>query len=260
MLVPVLSAVWAVSGDYDSGVAGTARSLVDFTDAERNDLAAIMRSLTIRYDNLFTTAFPYTMGFHQQPDGWQVPILSGTFTRTIFRQLWCAPPRCRRSWLVMKCSAILMGYAIAESAAAHLQRVSSKFIFLTISSLSSFAIPVRFSGASLVWSFHERSTSHQHFWRYDPLRGTPGLTGAWVCWKRDFACWKIWYFRTGCQRDGCFHCGAGRDQSEEETLFLLNPAERARGVAGSRRVDRPCFGAGLRSGYGDFFAVQEIVR
>ena len=44
-----------------------AGSFLDFTDVERNDLAAIMRSLTIRYDNLFTTAFPYTMGFHQQP-------------------------------------------------------------------------------------------------------------------------------------------------------------------------------------------------
>jgi len=42
-------------------------SLLDLNDAERNDLAAIMRSLTIRYDNLFSTAFPYTMGFHQQP-------------------------------------------------------------------------------------------------------------------------------------------------------------------------------------------------
>jgi UDPglucose--hexose-1-phosphate uridylyltransferase len=26
-----------------------------------------MRSLTTRYDNLFMTAFPYSMGFHQQP-------------------------------------------------------------------------------------------------------------------------------------------------------------------------------------------------
>ena len=44
-----------------------AGSLPDFNDVERSDLARIMRSLTIRYDNLFTTAFPYTMGFHQQP-------------------------------------------------------------------------------------------------------------------------------------------------------------------------------------------------
>jgi len=42
-------------------------SLVDLTIEERKELAAIMRSLTIRYDNLFTTAFPYSMGFHQRP-------------------------------------------------------------------------------------------------------------------------------------------------------------------------------------------------
>jgi UDPglucose--hexose-1-phosphate uridylyltransferase len=42
-------------------------SFLELNDTERNDLAALMRSLTIRYDNLFTTAFPYSMGFHQQP-------------------------------------------------------------------------------------------------------------------------------------------------------------------------------------------------
>ena len=42
-------------------------SLVDLTIEERKELAAIMRSRTIRYDNLFTTAFPYSMGFHQRP-------------------------------------------------------------------------------------------------------------------------------------------------------------------------------------------------
>lgn len=30
-------------------------------------LAEIMRSITIRYDNLFETSFPYSMGFHQRP-------------------------------------------------------------------------------------------------------------------------------------------------------------------------------------------------
>ena len=44
-----------------------ASSFLEFSDAERNGLAAIMRSLTTRYDNLFMTAFPYSMGFHQQP-------------------------------------------------------------------------------------------------------------------------------------------------------------------------------------------------
>ncbi len=46
------------------------RHLACFTelnDAERESLADIMRRLTIRYDNLFETAFPYSMGFHQEP-------------------------------------------------------------------------------------------------------------------------------------------------------------------------------------------------
>jgi UDPglucose--hexose-1-phosphate uridylyltransferase len=42
-------------------------SLKDLDDAERGSLAEILRRLTIRYDNLFKTAFPYSMGFHQQP-------------------------------------------------------------------------------------------------------------------------------------------------------------------------------------------------
>lgn len=35
--------------------------------AERTALADIMKRLTTRYDNLFETPFPYTMGFHQRP-------------------------------------------------------------------------------------------------------------------------------------------------------------------------------------------------
>jgi UDPglucose--hexose-1-phosphate uridylyltransferase len=34
---------------------------------ERDLLADILRRVTIRYDNLFETAFPYSMGFHQSP-------------------------------------------------------------------------------------------------------------------------------------------------------------------------------------------------
>ena len=43
------------------------RSLQDFSDAERSTLADILKQLTVRYDNLFSTSFPYTMGFHQSP-------------------------------------------------------------------------------------------------------------------------------------------------------------------------------------------------
>lgn len=49
-------------------------SLPELTAAERQGLAEILRRLTIRYDNLFKTSFPYTMGFHQQPtDGSAYP-------------------------------------------------------------------------------------------------------------------------------------------------------------------------------------------
>jgi UDPglucose--hexose-1-phosphate uridylyltransferase len=49
-------------------------SLAELGDDERDELADILRRLTVRYDNLFKTAFPYTMGFHQQPtDGKQHP-------------------------------------------------------------------------------------------------------------------------------------------------------------------------------------------
>ena len=34
---------------------------------ERAALADILKSLTTRYDNLFQTSFPYSMGFHQRP-------------------------------------------------------------------------------------------------------------------------------------------------------------------------------------------------
>jgi UDPglucose--hexose-1-phosphate uridylyltransferase len=42
-------------------------SLPDLGSEERAGLAEILRRLTIRYDNLFRTSFPYTMGFHQRP-------------------------------------------------------------------------------------------------------------------------------------------------------------------------------------------------
>jgi UDPglucose--hexose-1-phosphate uridylyltransferase len=37
------------------------------TDAERTDLASIMKDATARYDRLFDVSFPYSMGFHQRP-------------------------------------------------------------------------------------------------------------------------------------------------------------------------------------------------
>jgi len=42
-------------------------SLPELKDEEKEGLAEILREITVRYDNLFKTSFPYTMGFHQRP-------------------------------------------------------------------------------------------------------------------------------------------------------------------------------------------------
>lgn len=50
----------------------------DLTSGQRDSLAAIVKALTIRYDNLFRTSFPYSMGWHGAPfvdgpaDHWQL--------------------------------------------------------------------------------------------------------------------------------------------------------------------------------------------
>ncbi len=44
-----------------------ARRLPDVDNPERDALAALLKSLTTRYDNLFKTSFPYSMGWHQAP-------------------------------------------------------------------------------------------------------------------------------------------------------------------------------------------------
>lgn len=46
-----------------------ATGLDDLTDSERSDLSSTLQRMSVRYDNLFCTSFPYTMGFHQHPAG-----------------------------------------------------------------------------------------------------------------------------------------------------------------------------------------------
>lgn len=43
--------------------------LQDLDEAARGDLAQALKALTIRYDNLFETSFPYSMGWHGAPNG-----------------------------------------------------------------------------------------------------------------------------------------------------------------------------------------------
>ncbi len=48
--------------------------LRELSDDERGQLADIIRSLTARYDNLFQSSFPYSMGWHGRPvDGGDYP-------------------------------------------------------------------------------------------------------------------------------------------------------------------------------------------
>jgi UDPglucose--hexose-1-phosphate uridylyltransferase len=42
-------------------------ALDELNHEERDALADILSQITVRYDNLFKTSFPYTMGFHQRP-------------------------------------------------------------------------------------------------------------------------------------------------------------------------------------------------
>jgi UDPglucose--hexose-1-phosphate uridylyltransferase len=42
-------------------------TMTDLSDVERDLLGEILRKVTARYDNLFQTSFPYSMGFHQGP-------------------------------------------------------------------------------------------------------------------------------------------------------------------------------------------------
>ncbi len=49
-------------------------TITDVSAEERRDLADVIRRLTIKYDNLFKTRFPYSMGIHQAPtDGGAYP-------------------------------------------------------------------------------------------------------------------------------------------------------------------------------------------
>lgn len=56
------------------------RALVDFNSKERKDLAEAMAEISRRYDNLFETQFPYSMGLHQAPlDGTEEEIEASHF-------------------------------------------------------------------------------------------------------------------------------------------------------------------------------------
>ena len=42
-------------------------NIAQFSEKQKHDLAEMMKHLTVKYDNLFETSFPYSMGLHQAP-------------------------------------------------------------------------------------------------------------------------------------------------------------------------------------------------
>ncbi len=63
-----LAPFWAVYPFEVMIVGREHRSSIDqFGATERADFADILKRLTTRFDNLFSTPFPYSMGFHQKP-------------------------------------------------------------------------------------------------------------------------------------------------------------------------------------------------
>lgn len=64
----VIVPFWAVY-PFEAMIVGKNHrmSIDEFDEPERSAFAEILRRITIRYDNLFLTSFPYSMGFHQRP-------------------------------------------------------------------------------------------------------------------------------------------------------------------------------------------------
>ena len=85
------------------------KRLSDLTDSQRDHLANTLKRLLTRYDNLFETSFPYSMGWHGAPfktnaiDHWQ---LHPHFY-----------PPLLRSAIVKKC---MVGYKILTNAQGNL--------------------------------------------------------------------------------------------------------------------------------------------
>lgn len=101
--------------------------LPELDDAQRDGLAEIMKRLTTRFDNLFETSFPYSMGWHGAPTG----ELAGEDTRPWTLHAHYYPPLLR-SATVRK---FMVGYEMLgeaqrditpEQAAARLRELSKR--------------------------------------------------------------------------------------------------------------------------------------
>ena len=77
-------------------------AMPDFNDDEREGLADALRRMATRFDNLFETSFPYTIGFHQAPTDPEALTRSG-ISMPISIHPCCVQRRCGNSWWALKC-------------------------------------------------------------------------------------------------------------------------------------------------------------
>ena len=77
------------------------KRLTELTDVQAKDLAVILKKLATKYDNLFETSFPYSMGFHAAPfngednEHWQL--------HAHFIHHYCVQLRFVNLWWDMRC-------------------------------------------------------------------------------------------------------------------------------------------------------------
>lgn len=76
-------------------------NITEMTKEEQLAFAEILQQLTIKYDNLFETSFPYSAGIHQAPtDGKEHP--EWHFHMHFYPPL-LRSASVKNSWWVMKC-------------------------------------------------------------------------------------------------------------------------------------------------------------
>ena len=96
--------------------------LPELVGEERDALAGVMQALLIKYDNLFETSFPYSMGWHgaRPAAGAGTTARIGSCTRTTIPRC-CVRPRSRSSWSGYEMLAEPQRDLTAEQAVARLR-------------------------------------------------------------------------------------------------------------------------------------------
>lgn len=109
-------------------------SLAHFSDKNKSDLASILKQLTTKYDNLFKTSFPYSMGLHQAPLG-----ASPEEEKALWFHMHFYPPLLRSATVKKFCVGFeMLGEAqrdlTSEQAAARLQELDGEVHYSKVSS------------------------------------------------------------------------------------------------------------------------------